>query len=252
MKNVTIKNITIGEGIPKICIPVVGKSESDIITSANKAKDFNPDLIEWRADWYDDVFDRTLTFEILKKLRDIFCDIPLLVTFRTKKEGGEKEISKEAYKDFTCFIANSQLADMIDVEIFTGDDIVSEIINVAHSNGVYVIASNHDFDATPSHEEIVNRLIKMQKLDADITKIAVMPTSREDVLTLLSATADMYENHADRPLITMSMSSLGMISRISGETFGSSVTFGSAGNASAPGQIAAADLKLILSAIHNE
>ena len=47
-------------------------------------------------------------------------------------------------------------------------------------------------------------------------------------------------------LITMSMGKLGMVSRISGELFGSCVTFAAGKKASAPGQIAMDDLKNIL------
>lgn len=89
----------------------------------------------------------------------------------------------------------------------------------------------------------------MQLKGADICKIAVMPRNSEDVLTLLEATRKMYENYADRPLITMSMGTLGMISRISGQVFGSAATFGSAGTASAPGQISVSELRKLLNTL---
>lgn len=79
----------------------------------------------------------------------------------------------------------------MDVEAFTGDEIVRKIIEKAHEHGVKVVASNHDFFKTPSKEEIISRLIKMRDLGADIPKIAVMPQSKKDVLTLLSATEEM-------------------------------------------------------------
>ena len=66
---------------------------------------------------------------------------------------------------------------------------------------------------------------------------------------LLSATEEAHRL-CDRPLITMSMGPLGAVSRVAGETFGSAVTFGAAGKASAPGQIAADDLYRILSVLH--
>ena len=49
----------------------------------------------------------------------------------------------------------------------------------------------------------------------------------------------MKEEHSDTPVITMSMSPTGVISRICGQLVGSCVTFGTAGKASAPGQIPA-------------
>ena len=95
------------------------------------------------------------------------------------------------------------------------------MIQEAHSYGVKVIASNHDFDATPEKDEIVRRLRMMQDYGADIPKMAVMPRNKQDVLTLLSATLEMSEQFADRPIITMSMAGTGVVSQPAGETFGS-------------------------------
>lgn len=88
--------------------------------------------------------------------------------------------------------------------------------------------SNHDFDKTPSFDEITGRLIGMKKLGADVAKLACMPNSAKDVLTLLSATEAVKSQYPDEPIITMSMGKLGAISRISGEIFGSALTFSSA------------------------
>ena len=92
-----------------------------------------------------------------------------------------------------------------------------------------MIASNHDFRKTPPKAELISRMRKMQELGADIPKIAVMPQSTEDVLTLLSATEEMRRCYADRPVITMSMAGTGVVSRMCGEVFGSALTFGAAG-----------------------
>lgn len=77
---------------------------------------------------------------------------------------------------------------MIDLELFTGDDQVKETVAYAHAHDVKVVMSNHDFHKTPEAEEIIARLRKMQSFDADIPKIALMPQSTSDVLTLLTAT----------------------------------------------------------------
>ena len=159
-------------------------------------------------------------------------------------------MSTEKYAELNKAVAATGNADIIDVEIFTGDDIVREMIDAIHASGAKVIASNHDFDKTPEKDEIVRRLCKMQELGADIPKIAVMPTCRRDVLTLLCATEEMYTEHADRPIITMSMAGTGLISRLCGEVFGSALTFGAAKKASAPGQAAVNDLNNMLQFLH--
>ena len=127
---------------------------------------------------------------------------------------------------------------------------IKNILKTVHEHGVYVILSNHDFQKTPEKDEIIRRLRSMQELGGDVCKIAVMPNSRMDVLTLMEATLEMKEKWADRPLITMSMSGEGSISRLAGEFFGSALTFGTVGKASAPGQIPAPELKEGLKLIH--
>lgn len=139
--------------------------------------------------------------------------------------------------------------DLVDAELFTGDDKVQKIIAGAHACGVKVIVSNHDFEKTPEKEELVKRLTHMQKLGADIPKIAVMPKDRQDVLTLLAATAEVSEKAAC-PIITMSMAGNGIVSRLCGEVFGSAVTFGAGKKASAPGQIGVEELRKILTVLH--
>ena len=172
------------------------------------------------------------------------------MTFRTSKEGGEKAIEPAAYAELNIKAAQTGYVDLIDVEIFTGDEIVKKIIDGAHAAGVKVIASNHDFFKTPAKADIIYRLRKMQDMNADIPKIAVMPQNKKDVLTLLAATEEMTTNYADRPIITMSMAGTGVISRLCGEVFGSSMTFGAAKKASAPGQMGVNDLSTVLDLLH--
>ena len=250
MNPVVVRNVKIGEGIPKIIVPIVGVTKDDIIGEARTFDSIPVDVVEWRVDWYEDVFDTEKVKETAAALREALGDIPLLFTFRTSKEGGEKAIEATDYAALNKAVAASGSVDMIDVEVFTGDEIVKDIIDSAHASGVKVVASNHDFFKTPEKDDIVGRLRKMQDLGADIPKIAVMPQSKKDVLTLLAATEEMSSEYADRPIITMSMAGTGVISRLAGEVFGSSMTFGAAKKASAPGQMGVQDLSTVLDLLH--
>ena len=225
MNTVTMKNVEFGAGVPKICVPICGKSKEDVLEQAKIILDTPADIIEWRMDWFEGVEN-------------------------SKKEGGELEVSTEYYVELNCAVAKSGYIDAVDVELYTGDKEVETIVTTAHENGVKVIMSNHDFFKTPSKEEIISRLCAMQEKGADIPKIAVMPQSKKDVLTLLSATNEMAEEHANRPIITMSMAATGVISRLAGEVFGSCLTFGAAKKASAPGQMGVNDLKTVLETLH--
>lgn len=250
MNAVKVRNIEIGAGIPKICVPIVGVTREEILAAAENIKSTKADVVEWRVDWYEDIFDFAKAEATMQALREVLGEMPILFTFRTSKEGGEKAIETEAYVELNQNAAKTGLVDLVDVEAFTGDDVVKAVVEIAHENGVKVIASNHDFHKTPAKEEIVSRLRKMQELGADIPKIAVMPQNKKDVLTLLAATEEMVSEYADRPIITMSMSGTGVISRLCGEVFGSALTFGAVGKVSAPGQMEIEDLTTVLGLLH--
>ena len=238
MNPVIVRNVKIGEGVPKICVPIVGVTKEEIINEAKTFENIPVDVVEWRVDWFEHVFEFEKVEEVLKELREALGETPLLFTFRTSKEGGEKAIEAKEYAELNKKAAATGYVDLVDVEAFTGDEVVKEV------------ASNHDFDKTPEKDEIVSRLRKMQDLGADIPKIAVMPNNKKDVLVLLSATEEMASEYADRPIITMSMAGTGVISRLCGEVFGSALTFGAAKKASAPGQMEVNNLETVLQLLH--
>ena len=251
MNTVKIRDLEIGVGAPKVIVPIVGKTRDEIVAKGRELANVPLHVVEWRVDFYEDVFNLGAVLETLKQLRAALGETPILFTFRTKKEGGEKEIDMDTYTTLNTAVAQSGDADAIDVEIFSGDSVVAKNIQAIHAARKVVVGSNHDFDKTPSQADLVYRLRKMQDMGADIPKIAVMPQNKADVLTLLSATEEMTRCYADRPIITMSMSATGVISRLSGEVFGSSMTFGMVGKASAPGQIPVEQLNAAAQIIHD-
>ena len=245
MEPVIVRGLSIGTGRPKIIVPVLGETLEQLLAEVEQVQSVPADLAEWRLDWYGDVEDAGKLLEAAKALRETLGELPILATFRTAKEGGQRPISEEGYARVIRTLAESGLVDLMDIEAFTGDELVGELIAFCHEKGVKVVLSNHDFDKTPPEAELVARLEKMEELGADLSKIAVMPRSPEDVLTLLSATR-ARSRAAARPVVTMSMGALGAVSRLSGEVFGSALTFGSAARASAPGQVEAGKLAQVL------
>jgi 3-dehydroquinate dehydratase-1 len=248
---VTVRGLEIGRGLPKIIVPIVEESTEKIATKAATFRRMPVDLVEWRADFYDHALDTERVLYTLTRLRETVGNMPILFTFRTAREGGKKVIGLEAYTALNTAVAESGNADLIDVELLAGDDVVRQNIANIHAAGGLVVGSNHDFSATPDKETLIARMRKMQDMGADIAKIAVMPKSSVDVLSLLTATAEMSEKYADRPLITISMSQRGVISRLTGELFGSAATFGSVDKISAPGQIPVEQLAALMNSLHS-
>lgn len=243
-----IRDLRIGEGRPKICIPIISKTAEKILKEAEKILQYPADMVEWRADWFEGVRDPEALEKVIRDLRGTLGNIPLLFTIRTRKEGGELAVCPAEYEELNLRAAKTGGVDLVDVEVFSGCDAETHIEQL-HELGVSVIGSSHDFEKTPEQKEIIARLWESRKVGADICKLAVMPRDKDDVLRLLWATREL-KRQLDRPLITMSMGRLGIVSRLAGELFGSDVTFGTAGEASAPGQIRADLLRDYLELLH--
>jgi len=241
-----IKNVVIGEGIPKICVPMVGTTLTELMEEAEHLPTLDLNLVEWRVDFFEHVEDIELVKTALIQMKKKLKGIPLIFTFRSAKEGGERGVAPDFYLALNKAVIETGNVDIVDVELFNDEHDVKMLIDLAHRNQVYVILSNHDFEKTPPKEEIVNRLNRAIELGGDIPKIAVMPKDAQDVLNLLEATLEIK----NRPIVTMAMAGLGVISRLNGEVFGSSITFAAANKASAPGQIGVAELRDVLHLIH--
>ncbi|MFU2018945.1 type I 3-dehydroquinate dehydratase [Peribacillus butanolivorans] len=249
MQTITIKNVKIGEGVPKIIVPLMGTTQEELLQEVETVKSLEPDIIEWRVDVYEHVESLNSVSEMISKLRKALPSTLLLFTFRSHKEGGNKEITDQYYFELLHTAIRTKNIDLVDVELFYEESDVKATVKVAEDNGVYVIMCNHDFHKTPAKEEIIYRLRKMQEYGAHIPKIAVMPQSVDDLLVLLDATHTMKTKYADRPFITMSMSGTGLVSRLTGAVFGSACTFGAGKEASAPGQIPVSQLRSVLETI---
>jgi 3-dehydroquinate dehydratase-1 len=239
---------------PTIIVPITARDLAGLEQGASAAATAPAaGAVEWRVDLYepftaDGGTDPASAVSALERVAALLPDTPVLATFRTTAEGGSAEISGEAYLALIDALSATGLAAAVDVEYRHPQ--AGPAIAAAHGHGTQVVASNHDFDSTPPAEEIESRLEAMEAAGADVAKIAVMPRSAADVVTLIEATERRHRD-ARIPLITMSMGGLGAITRIGGGVFGSSATFATVGESSAPGQLPAADVRAALDLLHH-
>lgn len=245
-----IKGKRIGGDKPQICMPIVARNYDELMIEVGVMLAHRPDLIEWRADYYNDVTDINKFLEVLDKLSNKIKDYPLIFTLRIDQEGGQKKLDQDYRVNLLKEVIKTKKIDIIDFELCNDESKIKEIIELAKEFGVSVIISNHDFQKTPPREDIISRLNSAQQMGADIFKIAVMANSTEDLLELLNATLIMKEKYAKVPIVTMSMSQKGLLSRLAGGIFGSSITFAAGRDVSAPGQISSYDLRNVIDIIN--
>ena len=155
MNTLKIRDLVVGEGAPKIIVPIVGKTMQQILDKADELKYYTYDVVEWRVDFYEHALDIGKVLEVAGALRAALGETPILFTFRTAREGGEQSISPENYTALNKAVAESGYVDLIDVEIFAGEELVRENIANIHAAGVAVVGSNHEFEKTPDKADLL-------------------------------------------------------------------------------------------------
>lgn len=244
-----VKNLNIGALPVKTIVPITAKTKQQAIEQAKViAANKDADIAEFRIDLLDFASDTKQVIALGQELNQILKDKPLLATIRTANEGGKLKITDQDYEKIYSQYLKQPFMQLLDIEMFRDQAVVTKLTQLAHQKKVLVVMSNHDFDKTPSEQEIISRLLKQDQMGADILKIAVMPKSKQDVLTLMNATLKVSEQ-SNKPLLTMSMGRLGTISRIATANMGASLSFGMIGEASAPGQIDVSQLKQFLKTV---
>lgn len=239
----TIRGKVLGGPAPLICLPLVATDSASLLDQAREVQALGPDAIEWRVDKFDAVRDPEAVLEALPVLRGAIGDIPLIFTCRVIHEGGFQEIDEGDRVRLNEAVIASGMVDLVDTEISNGEAMVGALRHACRRKASKLILSYHNFQETPDENFLLDRLSEAQKLGGDVAKVAVMPKSYGDVLTLLRATYTARTELLDIPIITMSMGGEGALTRIAGGFFGSDLTFAIGKASSAPGQIHIGDLR---------
>ena len=266
-------------GLPAVAVSLTGPSLAQARPQARSAVDAGADVLELRIDLLEeagalaapDPLDAaTGAAQVLDCLRGLGEAIaadgadagaPVLLTCRTTAEGGRAQLDDAAYGALLRSVLDG-LADWaperrpaaIDVEVQRG--CLPQVCAQAHELGIDVVASFHDFEATPADEALEEVLARMAREGADLAKIAVWPTSADDVARLLGVCARATAGAGERsglgvPVAAMSMGALGAVSRVA-PAFGSALTFAvvpdeqGQARASAPGQLPIQDVRRCL------
>jgi len=214
-----IGKIKLGD-LPKIAVSV---NDMDDI---KKVKSFNVDILEIRVDQFKKL-DPEYVSRVVTGLRKI--GIPLILTIRSKAEGGQKNVPDEL--KLIIFRKAISLVDAVDIELKS--PIVSEVVRIAKKNKKLIIVSWHNFKSTPGDSALKNILKSALKKRAQLVKIAARAGNSNDVSRLMKFT---MRNKASN-LITISLGKKGSISRLLFPMVGSLITYAYVTRPSGPGQI---------------
>ena len=269
-------------GVPAVAVSLTGPTAAHARAQARHAIDAGADVLELRVDLLEEV-DALVAFteapseaatdsmvvataaaqvlECLRRMTDVIDATPLLLTCRTAAEGGRARLDDSGYSALLRSVLDElagwepgRRPSAVDVEVQRG--CLLQVSEQAHGLGIDVVASFHDFKATPVDDVLEDVLSRMASEGADLAKIAVWPTGADDVARLLGVCARATAGAGERgglggPVAAMSMGALGAVSRVA-PAFGTALTFAVVPNeqglarASAPGQLPIQDVRRCL------
>ncbi len=150
--------------------------------------------------------------------------------------GGEIDLSPEEYIHLIKEVAQLYQPDYIDFEYYSYKDVFEEMLDFPN-----LVLSYHNFQETP--ENMMEILSELTSLNPKLVKVAVMAHTEQDVLDLMNYTRGFKTLNPEQEYVTISMGKVGKVSRITADVTGSSWSFASLDEASAPGQISLANMK---------
>lgn len=245
---VCVGKVRLGEGMPKICVPVMGKTPEELRAAAKRAAQAQADLIELRLDSLSPMLAAEEAAAICRAVREE-AGLPLLFTLRTARDGGAGSADAAAYEALLMALAREGACDAVDVELSVGEAAFARIARAVHAAGLPVVGSSHEFGHIADAGLAGEWLARQAELGADVLKAAVMAHDRAEALALCLCMARAGEAQG-LPYIAIAMGPCGVISRAACEAVGSCLTFATAGEASAPGQMEARALRRTLRLIH--
>lgn len=218
-----------------ICTSLTAPSVEEMLQEAREAKTAGADIVELRIDFLDAFHPRE---DLPRLLRE--SDMPAIVTFRPKWEGGNYEGDETARLE-ALSMATELGAAYVDVELKAAKQFFDVRQGPASEgsllpNKTKIILSSHDFESTSEEEDLKDLVQRARKAGADIVKFATTATNITDAMRVLRVLKDSVSKGI--PTIALAMREKGQITRILAPKYGGFLTFGalSPDRASAPGQ----------------
>ncbi|MBP2623027.1 type I 3-dehydroquinate dehydratase [Streptococcus oricebi] len=224
----------------RLVVPVMPKSLEEV-QQIDASRYAEADLIEWRADYLAKEDILTVAPAIFEK----FAGWELIFTLRSRKEGGHIQLTDEEYVSTIKEIASLYQPDYIDFEYFSHKQVFEQMLEFSN-----LILSYHNFEETP--EDLMEILSELTSLTPKVVKVSVLAQNEQDVLDLMNYTLGFKTLNPQQEYVTVSMGSLGRYSRLVGDLTGSSWTFASLDEASAPGQLSLSNMKKIQEILSDE
>jgi 3-dehydroquinate dehydratase-1 len=215
------------------CIPIIAIDTDEALEKIARAN-ILADMLEIRLDVME-------TFDLQKIIRA--ASKPLLVTYRSRKEGGKGLALPESHADY-LLTAIKEGADLVDVELSLPPRWREKILDTGGRSGI--ITSTHINDGTPSQQDLEKIFRDCTATRASIVKIVTRAETWADNLRVLELIPKAHAMGVK--IIAFCMGPMGRISRVFSHLMGGYLTFASLtqGEESADGQMTVLEMRRLL------
>ena len=211
------------------CFMLKERTKNDILEAARNVARYNPEMVEWRVDYClpmdDSKFTENYWKDALKEIKEILPDVPMLMTFRVKKEGGKTWYPDELRLKMACALVSTGLVEYCDCEIDNDLNYINTLKDACVTSNTKFVVSQHKWTETPSNEEIAATFRECVEKGADLPKFYLMATNYDDAVRTSVVTKKLREEELDMPIIICAMGDTGLITRTLGGCMGADFEF---------------------------
>lgn len=187
------------------------------IEGIKNIKEMGADIFEIRVDCFTIEFDKILAY--VRTIRETL-EVPIIGTIRETPYTKSHRLS--------MFNSLLPYLDAIDIELDTS--LAQAVIDQAKNKTI--IVSEHNYECTPTDQEMTRMVLDAKSQGADIVKLAVTATNQHDLIRFLAFTENCQEN-----IVAIAMGEIGKLSRVVAPLYGSLFTYAYIGEQVAPGQL---------------
>ena len=211
------------------CFMLKERTKNDILEAARNVARYNPEMVEWRVDYClpmdNSKFTEDYWKNALKEIKEILPDVPMLMTFRVKKEGGKTWYPDALRLKMASALVSTGLIEYCDCEIDNDIEYINTLKEACVKSNTKFVVSQHKWTETPSNEEIAATFRECVDKGADLPKFYLMATNYDDAVRTSVVTKKLREEELDMPIIICAMGDTGLITRTLGGCMGADFEF---------------------------
>lgn len=216
----------------KLCMPILAANLDElkkIVVYILKERDI--DILEWRLDAMTKLPSISEVKKVIEYFRNMMKKIEtignkeIMLTYRTKFEGGLGDSNIHRYNMLIQGIISNCKPDYLDVELSSSssDAICKMYSYQCGKKNIKLLLSRHYMKGMTDAREVELTLMRMHYIGADIPKVAYFVKSEKEAIEMAKGSLKAKEKIDN--LIAIAMGEQGIITRKSADVTGSCILF---------------------------